>query len=214
MRHFSISPCDTVWYSLATHAAWGGLMWTFKLCQNTHFVEHQASDPHPTGDRNTNGNVKQENGTVRKLNAGIVSAVSLSPNPSVKPHPHSQRSCDASRSLNPLRFPAGSSFPSSASRSAAWSCWATPGSWVRSCGSCLFAGTHKHRCCTGLQRAAAKPGWLWLKDKNSRVRVNPQRGEERGFLLRYTLRGRRWLKGCVITLLEPERTCRAWDCLQ
>lgn len=158
--------------------------------------------------------MKQENGIVRKLNAGIVSAVSLSPNPSVKPHPHSQKSCDASRSLNPLRFPAGSSFPSSASRSAAWSCWATPGSWVRSCGSCLFAGTHKHRCCTGLQRAAAKPGWLWLKDKNSRVRVNPQRGKKRGFLLRYTLRGRRRLKGCVITLREPEWTYQAWDYLQ
>lgn len=43
MRHFSISPCNTVWDLLATHATCG---LNFEpIPTNIYYVEHQASDP-------------------------------------------------------------------------------------------------------------------------------------------------------------------------
>lgn len=77
--------------------------------------------------------------------------------------------CDASHSWIPLRFPGGSFFLSSVSQSVAWSCWVTPGSWAHSCDSCPFVDTRRHRCCTGLQRAAEGLEWLWLRSKHSKI---------------------------------------------
>lgn len=77
--------------------------------------------------------------------------------------------CDASHSWIPLRFPGGSFLLSSVSQSVAWSCWVTPGSWAHSCDSCPFVDTRRHRCCTGLQRAAAGLEWLWLRSKHSKI---------------------------------------------
>lgn len=82
MRHFSISPCNTVWDLLATHATWG-LMWTFDPYQNTYYVEHQASDP--TQLEKETKTWKKRTKRIRKLNTDIVSAISLSPNPQSNP---------------------------------------------------------------------------------------------------------------------------------
>lgn len=123
--------------------------------------------------------------------------------PSVKPHPLSQSSCDASPSWTPLRFLGGSFSLSSGSRSVAWSCREIPGSWVHWCCSCPFADTHRHRECVGLQRAAADPGWLWLKDKNSTAGVNLQHNKER-CATRDSQKSRHCLNGYYITFLSAK----------
>lgn len=115
--------------------------------------------------------------------------------------------CDASHSWIPLRFPGDAFFLSSVSRSVAWSCWATPGSWARSCGSCPSVDRRRRRCCTGLQRAAAGLGWLRLRSKHSTVTfiqhsiAKENRKITAGGVTTLVLKRRRLKKACILWYL-------------